>query len=134
MLNLISSVLQQECKQESENLDKGRITDSAPPEKNCPFPRMADGLTHFHFWTMAGLKLHSGPGQSSAAKRIRCILGINLHPFDCLTTSNFFVFIVHCLGRKKYSEHTIWQPFEGGIVSIFGGRGIPLPKNKGCLG
>jgi len=28
MLNLISSVLQQECKQESENLDKGRITGS----------------------------------------------------------------------------------------------------------
>jgi len=37
MLNLISSVLQQECKQESENLDKGRITGSAPsPPKNLP--------------------------------------------------------------------------------------------------
>ena len=57
MLNLISSVLQQECKQESENLDKGRITCSAPPGKNCPFPWMADGLTHFHFWTLAGLHL-----------------------------------------------------------------------------
>jgi len=33
MLNLISSVLQQECKQESENLDKGRITGSAPLRK-----------------------------------------------------------------------------------------------------
>jgi len=41
MLNLISSVLQQECKQESENLDKGRITGSAassPREKIAPFP------------------------------------------------------------------------------------------------
>jgi len=35
---LISSGLQQECKQESENLDKGRITGSAPPEKNAPSP------------------------------------------------------------------------------------------------
>jgi len=38
MLNLISSVLQQECKQESENLDKGRITGSALPEKIAPSP------------------------------------------------------------------------------------------------
>ena len=39
MLNLVSSVLQQEYKQESENLDKGRITGSAPPpEKIAPFP------------------------------------------------------------------------------------------------
>jgi len=43
MLNLISSILQQECKQESENLDKGRITGSAPspsppPKKIAPFP------------------------------------------------------------------------------------------------
>jgi len=38
MLNLISSVLQQECKQESVNVDKGRITGSAPPRKNSPFP------------------------------------------------------------------------------------------------
>jgi len=31
--------LQQGCKQESENLDKGRITGSAPPpEKIAPFP------------------------------------------------------------------------------------------------
>jgi len=37
-VNLISSGLQQECKQESENLDKGRITGSAPPEKNAPSP------------------------------------------------------------------------------------------------
>jgi len=41
MLNLISSVLQQECKQESEYLDKGRITGSAPsppPKKIAPSP------------------------------------------------------------------------------------------------
>jgi len=39
MLNLISSVLQQEYKQESENLDKGRITGSAPPpKKTVPSP------------------------------------------------------------------------------------------------
>jgi len=38
MLNLISSVLQQECKQESENLDRGRITGSAPPEKIASSP------------------------------------------------------------------------------------------------
>ena len=56
MLNLIYSVLQQECKQESENLDKGRITGLPPPEKNCHFPWMADSLTHFLFWTLAGLR------------------------------------------------------------------------------
>ena len=44
MLNLISSVLQQECKQESENLDKGRITGSAPPEK-MPLP-LNGGRSH----------------------------------------------------------------------------------------
>jgi len=42
MLNLISSVLQQECKQESENLDKGRITGSAPPPRN-KFPLPLNG-------------------------------------------------------------------------------------------
>jgi len=128
MLNLISSVLQQECKQVSENLDKGRITDSAPPEKNCPFPRMADGLTHFHFWTMAGLKLHSGPGQSSAAKRIRCILGINLHPFDCLTTNNFLCLLSIVSAEKNTQSAQFGSRLKGGGVSIFWGRGIPLPK------
>jgi len=115
MLNLISSVLQQECKQESENLDKGRITDSAPPEKNCPFPRMADGLTHFHFWTMAGLKLHSGPGQSSAAKRIRCILGINLHPFDCLTTNNFLCLLSIVSAEKNTQSTQFGSRLKGGL-------------------
>jgi len=38
-MNLISSVLQQECKQESENLEKGRITGRLPPpEKIAPSP------------------------------------------------------------------------------------------------
>jgi len=55
MLNLISSVLQQECKQESENLDERPHHRQCSPRKNCPFPWMADGLTHFHFWTLAGL-------------------------------------------------------------------------------
>jgi len=43
-VNLISSGLQQECKQESENLDKGRITGSAPPEK-MPLP-LNGGRSH----------------------------------------------------------------------------------------
>ena len=45
MLNLISSVLQQECKQESESLDKGRITGSAPPPKKLPLP-LNGGRSH----------------------------------------------------------------------------------------
>jgi len=57
MLNLISSVLQQECKQESENLDKGRITGSAsspsPPEKIAPF----------HEWRTVSRIFISGPWQ-----------------------------------------------------------------------
>jgi len=54
MLNLISSVLQQECKQELVNLDKGRITGSAPsPEKIAPFPE----------WRMVSRIFISGPWQ-----------------------------------------------------------------------
>jgi len=45
MLNLISSVLQQECKQESENLDKGRIRGIAPPPKKLPLP-LNGGRSH----------------------------------------------------------------------------------------
>ena len=58
MLNLISSVLQQECKQESENLEKGRITDSQavlppPPEK----------IAHFPKWRTVSRIFISGPWQ-----------------------------------------------------------------------
>jgi len=47
MLNLIFSVLQQECKQESENLDKGRITGSASslPRKKLSLP-LNGGQSH----------------------------------------------------------------------------------------
>jgi len=45
MLNLIYSVLQQECKQESENLDKGRVTGTAPPGKKLPLP-LNGGRSH----------------------------------------------------------------------------------------
>jgi len=58
MLNSISSVLQQECKQESENLDKGRITGSALPEKNAPFPE----------WRTVSRIFISGPWQSASGK------------------------------------------------------------------
>jgi len=54
MLNLISSVLQQECKQESENLDKGRITGSAAsPRKIAPSPE----------WRMVSRIFIPGPWQ-----------------------------------------------------------------------
>ena len=59
MLNLISSVLQQECKQESESLYKGRITGSAPPpEKNAPFPE----------WRTVSRIFISGPWQVCRAR------------------------------------------------------------------
>jgi len=35
------------------------------------------------------------------------------------------IFVIHCRGRKKDLEHTIWQPF-GGVVSFLGST--PPPK------
>ena len=43
---------------------------------------------------------------------LRCIVGVNLHPFDCLITNNFLrllcvkkrlcdIFVIRCPGRKK---------------------------------
>jgi len=72
MLNLISSVLQQECKQESENLDKGRITGSAPSPswKKLPLP-LNGGRSHaFSFLDLGrsafgGLSFFVGRGEVS---------------------------------------------------------------------
>jgi len=30
------------------------------------------------------------------------------------------IFVIYCPGRKKDSEHTIWQPFGGGKLYILG--------------
>jgi len=57
MLNLISSVLQQECKQESENLDKGRITGSAPPPKKLPLS-LNGGRSHAFSFLDLGRSAH----------------------------------------------------------------------------
>jgi len=64
MLNLISSVLQQECKQESESLDKGYITGSAPspPQKKiAPSPEWRTVLRIFisgpwEVWSVAAAR------------------------------------------------------------------------------
>ena len=78
---------------------------------------------------------------SSSSNVFWCISGINLHPFDYLITNNFLSvssikrkfpwhILIHCPGRKKVLEHTIWQPFGGDCKFFFGG-GIPPPKR--CL-
>ena len=38
------------------------------------------------------------------------------------------IFVIHCRGRKKDLEHTIWQPF-GGVVSFLGVHPSPPQKN-----
>ena len=43
------------------------------------------------------------------------------------------MFVIHCPGRKKDLEHTIWRPF-GGIISFFRGGGIPLENKELLLG
>jgi len=81
---------------------------------------------------------------SSSSNVFWCILGINLHPFDYLITNNFLSvlsikrkfpwhILIHCPGRKKVLEHTIWQPF-GGIASFFfGGGNSPTKKMSGII-
>ena len=73
---------------------------------------------------------------------LRCILGINFHPFDCLMTNNFLcllsltessrdIFVIRCPGEKKDLEHTIWQLLrEGEIASFVGWTNFPPPPRN----
>jgi len=69
-----------------------------------------------------------------------CILGINVHPFDCLMTriiscvycplkeSFREVFVIHCPGReKRFRAHNLAAVW-GGVVRFLG-EGIPPPKD-----
>jgi len=61
-------------------------------------------------------------GRSLAARGIWCILGVNLHPFDCILTNSFLcllsikrafpfdIFVIHVPGQKIWSKlPQYWQ-------------------------
>jgi len=88
----------------------------------------------------ASSRLSAGTCGARPPSVLRCILGINLHPSDCLMTNNYLcllqikrkfhdIFAIHFFHRKKrfraYNLAAIWR---GGIAISLGVKNSPLPK------